>query len=115
VWGPNEIRYLINLKYLNLSNNKINSIPNSIIYCTHLTEFEFNNNISPIVIRFLKRLNNNYDIKESLFNSIVNIINQNYTYNIYDIINNIMEDYIISDKTKKLLIVLILINSLDIN
>ena len=76
---------------------KIKEIPNSIIYCTNLIKFYYSaneiENISPIVTRFLNRLkyinelqvyNDNQNVQrerryqESIFNSIVNIINQNY-------------------------------------
>jgi hypothetical protein len=119
---PNEIRYLINLKILNISDNLIKVIPNSIIYCRNLSQLYYENNqienISPIVTRFLNRLNNmnelqiyndnenihNHSIQESLFNSILNIINQNFNIHNETIINNIMEDKILTEETKKLLI-----------
>ena len=39
----------------------------------------------------------NHYIQESIFNSVVNIINQNYIY-------NIIHDFILNDNTKKLLL-----------
>jgi Leucine-rich repeat (LRR) protein len=119
---PNEIRYLTNLKELNFSNNQVTTIPNSIIYCRNLRYFNYNNNeiidISPIITRFLNRIRDlddlqiyndsqnihNHSIQESLFNSIVNIINQNYIINNDEIINNIIQDTILTEKTKNLLI-----------
>ena len=117
---PNEIKYLINLESLKLSNNYITNIPNSIIYCINLLEFEYYNNqinyINPIIIRFLHRFSNkleiynddqnihNHTIQESLFNSIVNIINQNYIINYENIINNIIEDTILTEDTKNILV-----------
>ena len=119
---PNEIRYLQNLKYLIISNNKIITIPNSIIYCRKLRDFYYNNNeienISPIVNRFLNNLNNinelqiynddqnvhNHFIQESIFSSILNIINQNFIINNEKIINNIINDNILNEESKKLLI-----------
>ena len=119
---PNEIRYLSNLLELDLSNNLIITIPNVIIYCKHLRGFNYENNeienISPIVNRFLNRLYNinelqiyndkqnihNHIIQESIFNSILNIINQNFIINNSEIINNIIHDTILTEKTKKLLI-----------
>ena len=101
---------------------KIKEIPNSIIYCTNLIKFYYSaneiENISPIVTRFLNRLKNknelqvyndnqnvhNHSIQESIFNSIVNIINQNYIYNFNDIMNNIIHDSILNDNTKRLLL-----------
>ena len=102
-------------------NNNINNIPNFIIYCKNLKEFYYYNNeienISPIVIRFLNKIYNtdlqiyndmqnihNHAIQESIFNSIVNIINQNYDINYTNIINNIIQDNILTVKTKNLLI-----------
>jgi len=102
--------------------NKITTIPNSIIYCRYLIYFHYINNeiinISPIVIRFLNRMRNldnleiyndtqnihNHAIQESLFDSIVNIINQNYIINSTEIINSIIQDTILTEKTKNLLI-----------
>ena len=119
---PNEIRYLKNLIKFYININFIKNIPNSIIYCVNLIEFNYENNeienISPIITRFLNKLYNNnqlqvyYDnqnihnhaIQESIFNSIVNIINQNYIINNTEIINNIIQDNILTEKTKKLLI-----------
>ena len=119
---PSEISYLINLESLNVCNNNIITIPNSIIYCTNLSEFYYHNNeieyITPIVLRFLDNLHNinnleiynddqnihNHSIQKCIFNSIVNIINQNYIINNENIINNIIEDTILTEDTKKLLI-----------
>ena len=119
---PSEIRYLINLESFNISNNNIIQIPNSIIYCTNLSEFNYNNNeieyITPIVLRFLDNLHNinnvqiynddqnihNHSIQKCISNSIINIINQNYIINNQHIINNILEDNILTIDTKKLLI-----------
>jgi Leucine-rich repeat (LRR) protein len=119
---PNEIRYLSNLEELDISNNNITIIPNSIIYCKNLRYFNYENNeiitISRIVTRFLNTMYisdklhiyndaqniHNHSIQESLFNSIINIINQNYIINNTQIINDIIKDTILTEKTKKLLI-----------
>jgi len=118
----NSIGILTNLKLFNISNNQINIIPNSIIYCIFLQQFYYQNNtienISPIITRYLNRMHNldmlqvyndaqnihNHSIQESLFDSIVNIINQNYIINNDEIINNIIQDTILTEKTKNLLI-----------
>ena len=119
---PNDIRFLNNLEILFLTNNNITSIPNSIIYCRNLNYFDYENNeienISPIIRRFLLRLHNNRElqvyndrqnihnhiIQNSIFNSIINIINQNFIINNSEIINNIIQDTILTEKTKNLLI-----------
>ena len=110
---------LTNLIYLNISYNQIHSISNSIINCKKLKEFIFNNNKiknnSPTIIRFLILLRKNlqvyndnenvmtHSIKESVRNSIIKIINQKYILNIEDIINDIINDNILTVKTKQLL------------
>ena len=119
---PYEIIYLIKLMYFYINNNNIIYIPNYIIYCRDLSQFDYRNNqienISPIVYRFLNKVRNdkilevyndnqnvhNHSIQESIFYSIVNIINQNYIFNYDDIINNIIHDDIINDNCKKLLL-----------
>ena len=73
--------------------------------------------MSTIVYRFVIRLYNkkniqiyndeqnihNHAIQESIFNSIINIINQNYIMDHAEIISNIIQDSILTEKTKKLL------------
>jgi hypothetical protein len=118
----NNISNLTNLVFLGMGNNQITTIPNSIIYCRNLNQFNYQNNqienISPIVTRFLNRMHNldeiqvyndmqnihDHSIQETLFNSIVNIINQNYIINKTDIFNDIIKDTILTEKTKQLLL-----------
>jgi hypothetical protein len=119
---PNEIQYLTNLKSLNLSRNKINSIPIYIIRCTNLKKFYYNDNeidyIPPQVVRFLNKIKNidklqvyndgqnihNHSIQESLNNSINNIMQQKFIINESIIMNEILNDSILNDKCKELLV-----------
>ena len=118
---PSEIQYLTNLEKIYLRENNINSIPIAIIRCTNLKSFYFDNNeieyIPPQVIRFLNRIKNidklqvyndsqnihNHSIQESLNNSINNIMQQEFIINEEIIMNEILNDTILTDKCKELL------------
>ena len=118
---PNEIQYLTNLRELDLSENIIYNIPISIIRCRNLNNFDYEDNeieyIPPQVIRFLNRINNtdklqvyndsqnihNHSIQESVNNSINNIMQQKFIINEDDIMNEILNDNILTDKCKELL------------
>ena len=119
---PNEIQYLTNLRELDLSENIINNIPISIIRCRNLNNFDYEDNeieyIPPQVIRFLNRIKkidklqvyndsqniHNHSIQESVNNSINNIMQQNFIINEDDIMNEILNDNILTDKCKELLL-----------
>ena len=119
---PNEIKYLINLRELDLSENIIYNIPISIIRCRNLKIFNYEDNeieyIPPQVIRFLNRIKNtdnlqvyndsqnihNHSIQESVNNSINNIMQQNFIINEDNIMNEILNDNILTDKCKELLL-----------
>ena len=118
---PKEIQSLTNLDELNLASNKINNIPISIIRCRNLNRFNYENNdieyIPPQVIRFLNRIKNveqlqvyndaqnihNHSIQESVNNSINNIMQQKFIINEDNIMNEILNDTILTDKCKELI------------
>ena len=119
---PNEIQYLTNLQKLYLFENYINNIPISIIKCINLKTFDYEYNeieyIPPQVIRFLNRIKNtdklqvyndsenihNHSIQESVNNSINNIMQQKFIINEDNIMNEILNDTILTDKCKELLL-----------
>ena len=116
------IQYLTNLQELDLSENIIYNIPISIIRCKNLKIFHYFHNeieyIPPQVIRFLNKIKNtdklqvyndsqnihNHSIQESVNNSINNIMQQKFIINEDDIMNEILNDTILTDKCKELLL-----------
>src|SRR3990167_163476 len=119
-----EIGQLENLQYLNLSNNQITIIPTNIIQCNNLVWFEYHdNNIEHIiqcVQRFLDRIRdgggtiiNIYNdgqnvhtssIQTSIRNSIFNLLNTHYLIlNKTNVMNNYIEDLVLTIKTKQLI------------
>ena len=123
---PIEITKLKNLIEMYISYNLLSSLPNYIINCKKLKIFNYQSNpiiyISPQVGRFLNRIVSvgmfknqklkiytdnqnihNHTIQESIKISIMNIMNLNLKVDEESIIIDIMNDTIVTDKTKELL------------
>jgi hypothetical protein len=121
---PLEIEYLIKLKRFYISSNKLTALPTNIINCRDLKTFIYTNNeityIPPQVIRFLNSLYNIslknlsiYDDKQNIHDSsiqkcihdsIIKITNLKLNSNYDDIIYDIINDNILSEKCKNLII-----------
>jgi Leucine-rich repeat (LRR) protein len=123
---PPEITKLKNLIEIYISYNLIISLPNYIINCKKLKIVNYQSNpiiyISPQVGRFLDRIVSvgmfknqklkiytdgqnihNHTIQESIKKSIMNIMNLNIKVDEESIMTEIINDTIITDKTKELL------------
>ena len=121
---PYDIEHLIKLKRFYISSNKLTTIPSNIINCRDLTTFIYTNNeiiyTPPQVIRFLNRLYNislknlsiyedkqnihDSSIQKCVNDSIIKITNLKLNYNESVIINDIINDNILTEKCKNLII-----------
>ena len=120
---PNEIENLINLEYLYINYNNISEFPINVINLRRLREFKFLNNLFDFiplqVHRFIRLMTINYNnlplynddqnihdttIQKSIKNSIINITSKKIEINEDQIISQILDDSILTSKTKKILI-----------
>jgi Leucine-rich repeat (LRR) protein len=117
-----NIQSLTNLEQLNINTNDITMIPIEIIHCTNLQKFSYHNNeidyIPFQVIRFLDKINNiieiqvyndnqnvhNHSIQQSISSSISKIMATPLKSTETIIMDEILNDDILTSKTKELLI-----------
>ncbi len=119
---PKTIGKVTSLEIFNVVSNNITRIPNEIINCRRMRGFSYYDTeieyISPQVNRFLNRLMNigtyiqvyndkqnihNHSIQSSVSNSISNIMNNKLINNETIIITQIINDEILTEKTKGLI------------
>jgi Leucine-rich repeat (LRR) protein len=116
---PKEIGQLINLREFNCSNNQLTRLPNEIGQLIRLSHFNYSNNpityIPPNINRILTRIKNhqniytdqqnvhNHDIQNCIRQSINNIIQLEPTIKNENLETFILENALLSDKTKSLL------------
>lgn len=74
---PDSIGNLISLQTLHIYHNEISNIPIPIINLIHLTKFDYSNNpieyISPIVQRFLDKIENKGNCKKNIYSDSQNV------------------------------------------
>jgi len=125
--GKNKLTHLPenlpnSLRQLHCSNNKLTHLPMSIVQLRQLAIVRYDDNpieyMPPVLSRFINNLRNtltvnvyndaqsvhNHNIQESIKKSIYNILKDKYINNITHTINEILDDDIIDEISKKALI-----------
>jgi hypothetical protein len=114
----NGLNGLINLIYLDLCNNKITEVPFTIMNFKNLNSLHIDIVIHPIIQRFLDRNRvktnktiyddsqnvHNSNIVKSVEQSIYNIINESKDISIESVLKEIVDDKVLSEKTKSQLV-----------